>query len=67
MKGSWKTTLCGVLGVVASAITMIAQPLLDGNAATEPQYAAFGTIAIAAVGLLFARDNNKSSEDVGAR
>ncbi len=64
---SWKTTLCGLLGVVAAGITLIAQPMLDGDASTLPQWAAFGTAGAAAIGLLFARDNSKSSEDVGAK
>lgn len=67
MKGSWKTTLCGLLGLVTAAITMIAQPMLDGDPSTSPQWAAFGTAVAAAVGLFFARDDNKSSEDVGAK
>ena len=67
MKGSWKTTLCGLLGIVAAGITMIAQPILDGDPSTVPQWAAFGTTIAAAVGLLFARDNDKSSEDVGTK
>ena len=64
---SWKTTLCGILGVVAAGITMIAQPMLDGDPATIPQWGVFGTTVAAAVGLLFARDNDRSSEDVGAK
>jgi hypothetical protein len=67
MKGSWKTTTCGILGIVSAAITMIAQPILDGDPATVPAWAAFGTVVASAVGLLFARDNDKSSEDVGAK
>jgi len=64
---SWKTKLCGVLGIVASAITMIAQPILDGIPSTEPQWTAFATAAATAIGLLFARDNDKTSEQVGAK
>ena len=64
---SWKTTLCGVLGIVAAGITLIAQPILDGDPSTVPQWTVFGTSIAAAVGLLFARDNDRSSEDVGAR
>ena len=64
---SWKTTLCGILGVVAAGITMVAQPILDGDPSTLPQWGVFGTTVAAAVGLLFARDNDRSSEDVGAR
>jgi len=67
MKGSWKTTLCGLLGIVAAGITLVAQPILDGDPSTVPQWAAFGTTIAAAVGLLFARDNDKSSEDVGTK
>ena len=67
MKGSWKTTVCGLLGLVAAAITLIAQPILDGDPSTDPQWAVFGTSLAAAVGLFFARDNDKSSEDVGAK
>ena len=62
---SWKTTLCGVLGVVAAGITMIAIPLLDQDPATAARWVEFGSLAAAAIGLLFARDNDKSSEDVG--
>jgi len=64
---SWKTTLCGVLGIVAAGITMIAQPMLDADPSTVAQWGAFGTTVAAAVGLLFARDNDRSSEDVGAK
>lgn len=65
MKGSWKTTAGGVgtiLAAVGGALTM----LFDGNPATNPDW----TIVIAAVttglGLIFARDNNKTSEQVNA-
>lgn len=64
---SWKTTLCGILGVLAAAITLVAQPLLDTDPSTVPQWGALVTAAAAAVGLVFARDNDKSSEDVGAK
>lgn len=67
MKTSWKTTTCGILGIVAAGITMVAQPILDGDPATAPQWAAFGTMVATAVGLLFARDNDKSSEAVGTK
>lgn len=62
---SWKTTLAGVLAIVAAGITMIAQPLLDADAATIPQWGAFFAMASAGVVGLFARDNDKTSKDVG--
>lgn len=64
---SWKTTLCGILGVIAAAITLVAQPLLDGDPNTAPQWGVFVAALTTAVGLVFARDNDKSSEDVGAK
>jgi hypothetical protein len=64
---SWKTTLCGILGAIAAAITLVAQPMLDADPNTAPQWGAFAAAAAAALGLVFARDNDKSSEDVGAK
>ena len=67
MKKSWKTTLAGVLAIVGAGISMIANPLLDGNPDTVPQFAEFFSIAAAGLVGLFARDNNVSSEDAGAK
>jgi hypothetical protein len=67
MKGSWKTTTCGILGLVSAAITMVAIPILDADPATLPAWGTFGAMLAASVGLLFSRDNDKSSEDVGAK
>lgn len=64
---SWKTTLCGILGAIAGAITLVAQPMLDADPNTVPQWGTFAAAAAAALGLVFARDNDKSSEDVGAK
>jgi uncharacterized membrane protein len=64
---SWKTSLAGVLSVVVAIITFVANPLLDADPATVPQWGPVLAAVTAAVGLLFARDNDKSSEDVGAK
>ncbi len=64
---SWKTTVCGILTVLAAAITLVAVPLLDEDPATPANWGAFGASLAAAVGLLFSRDNDKSSEDVGIK
>jgi len=64
---SWKTTLCGVLAAVAAGITLVAIPLLDNDPATTANWGAFAAALAAAAGLCFARDNSKSSEDVGAK
>lgn len=65
---SWKTTLVGILGAAAAIITFIAVPLLDGDAETSAKWMEGVGAAAAALGLgWFARDNDKSSEDVGAK
>ena len=63
---SWKTTACGVLAAVSSAINLIAIPLLDADPATNADWVTFGTILATALGLLFARDNKVTSEQAGA-
>jgi hypothetical protein len=64
---SWKTTTCGVLGLIAAAITLIAVPMLDGVEDTVANWGEFGAALTIAFGLFLARDNSKSSEDVGAK
>lgn len=63
---SWKTTLAGVLAIVAAAIAMIANPLLDADPATVPNFVEFLSIAGAGMIGLFARDNNVTSKEAGA-
>lgn len=65
-KGSWKTTTAAVLGVVALAATQGAA-MLDGDPATVPNWALVVAALPGLVGLFFARDNDRSSEDVGAK
>ena len=67
MTASWKTTACGILGILAAAITMVAIPLLDADPATNANFSGFLAVATPAIGLLFARDNNVTSEQAGAK
>lgn len=67
MKKSWKTTLAGILAIVGAGITLVATPILDNDPNTVPQIAEFFSIAAAGFVGLFARDNNVSSEDAGAK
>lgn len=64
---SWKTTVCGILGIVVAGINFIAMPMLDADPATLPNYTAFVAALTAGIGLLFARDNNVSSEQAGVK
>ena len=66
MRASWKTTLCGILTIAASGITLIGMPLLDNDPLTVANYEAFVAAVIAGIGLIVARDNNVTSEAAGA-
>jgi hypothetical protein len=60
--GSWKTTWAGYITLII-AILSATRDFMDGmNPDVDSIIAAF-----VAVGLINARDNNKSSEEVGAK
>jgi hypothetical protein len=63
---SIKTTVLGIVSILA-AICGAATALLDGNAATNVDWATVSAAIAAGWGLIMARDNNKTSEDVGAK
>lgn len=64
-KGSWQTTLAGVLAVLVVLIGC-AHAHFDGNPATVPQWElALGTV-LAALGLTRARDDKVTSKAAGA-
>lgn len=65
-KTSWKTTLFGAGGLASVAFAALSA-LLDGDPATNPDWNLVFAAALPAMGLLFARDDNRSSEDVGAK
>ena len=60
---SWKTTAAGVSAIVA-ALAGAATLLFDGKPETNPDWTAVIAACSAAIGLIMARDNDKSSEDV---
>lgn len=62
---SWKTTVAGSAALFVS-LGAILNDYLDNDPATNPDWRV--QLPIVALGLvgLFARDNDKSSEDVGA-
>lgn len=73
---SWKTTamgigvLIGYLGQFLNDVSVAVTALFDGDPTTNLDFAAlkasFALVAMG-VGLIFARDNDKSSEDVKAK
>ena len=62
---SWKTTAAAICGVL-SAVLLNVQHMLDADPATVADWASVVPIAIAAGGLIFARDNDVSSASAGA-
>jgi hypothetical protein len=58
---SWKTTAAGVGAILTAIGTLLASGKLDGQAIATAVAAILGGL-----GLLFARDNDKTSEQVGA-
>lgn len=66
MKSSWKTTVTGIAALL-TVIGGAATALLDGNPATNPDWTLLIAAVTTAFGLIFARDNKVTSEDVGAK
>jgi len=62
---SWKTTALGIIAVVV-AIGNALTAMWDNDPATEPNWGLVASAIVVAVGLLFARDNNVTSEEAGA-
>lgn len=62
---SWKTTAAG-LAAIFTSLGGILTALTDNDPKTVPEWSLAGPLIISGFGLLFARDNDKSSEDVGA-
>ncbi len=65
MKGSWKTTAGGISGILVVVFGAV-QLMLDGKPATNPDWTLVIGAITAGIGLIFARDNNKTSEQVDA-
>lgn len=66
MKTSWKTSALGLVAIL-TAVANAGTALLDSNPATVFDLDQFVTAVAAGIGLLFARDNNVTSESAGAK
>lgn len=62
---SYKTTILGVLTILGAVITAAVQFMNGGATAVNWEVAVFGVTS--GFGLIAARDNDKSSQDVGIR
>lgn len=65
-KISWKTSALGLSAILIAGGAYL-KAASDGDASTVPDTAALVAAVLAGIGLLFARDNSKSSEAVGAK
>lgn len=61
---SWKTTTAGILSIAGGLFTLY--NAWHSKALNQESLLASLTAILSGVGLLFARDNDKTSEDVGA-
>ena len=63
---SWKTTVMGVCAILTAVVGAV-KLLVDGDPATNPDWTAVIAAVAAGIGLIAARDNDKTSESVGAK
>ena len=63
---SWKTTAAGIAAIVA-AVALAISHQFDSDPATVADWSAVITALTAGIGLVLARDNDKTSERAGAR
>lgn len=66
MNRSWTTQLTGIAALLTLVSTTLNQ-LFDGDAATNPDWNIVVAGVMTALGLITARQNGKTSEDVGAK
>ena len=66
LKGSWKTTGAGV-GAILIALGSALTALTDNDPATVVDWGSLSAALVAGLGLLCARDNDKSSKSVGVK
>lgn len=63
---SWKTTVAGICTILATVATLV-KAIVDGDPTTNPDWGVAIAAITTAFGLIFARDNNVTSETAGAK
>ena len=59
---SWQTTVAGIAAIL-TALGTAAQPLLDGDPLTNPDWGVMMAAIMAGVGLIFARTDSQSVKE----
>lgn len=63
---SWRTTVLGVISILVALLEAV-RDLVDLDTATNPDWNLVFLAIATGIGLIWARDNDKSSETVGAK
>lgn len=63
---SWKTASAAIIAAISAFLTLVVVPSMDNDPTTIPNTSVFLAQLPALIGLYFARDDDKTSEDVGA-
>lgn len=63
---SWKTTTVALTAIIVAIGSMVIEPLLDNDPATKPDWKGCVSIVVASCVGFWTRDDDKSSEQVGA-
>jgi hypothetical protein len=64
---SWKTSASAVVAIITTWLSLVIVPLLDSDAATKPKIDEAVSITVASLIGFFSRDDDKTSEQVGAK
>lgn len=64
---SWKTSASSIIAIITTWLTLVVTPLLDNDENTKPRFDEAISITIAASPGFFSRDDDKTSEQVGAK
>lgn len=64
---SWKTTAASVIAILTALGSLVLTPLLDSDPATTPNWNTFFAVVAASLQGFFSRDDDKTSEQVGAK
>jgi hypothetical protein len=63
---NWKTSIFGTGGLLV-IVANVASMLLDGDPATNPDWSVVFAAAMPSLGVLFARDANVTSKELGLK